>query len=70
MTLNQKFVQKAIEQPELDITCLDLHAESCNLKALMQFKNACKTLWKIYLVVHLIPLVLKRKELKSKYTAY
>jgi hypothetical protein len=45
-----------------------MHAGSCNAKAISQFFNGCKALYKIYLLVHLIPLItLKRKRLIKKY---
>lgn len=45
-----------------------MHAGSCNQKGISQFIQGCKGVYKMYLLVHLIPLlVLKRKKLKDKY---
>ena len=46
-----------------------MHNGSCNMKSLSQFVEGCKSVYKMYLLVHLIPLLLfKRKKLKQKYS--
>ena len=51
--------------------CVDLHPGiSCNTKMGYQFAATCRSLYKMYLLVHLIPfLVFKRKKLKNKYNS-
>lgn len=65
--LSLDLIQEAILNPDLPLSCADLHAGSCNHKASIQFINSARSLSKPYLIVHLIPLFLRTKELKSKY---
>lgn len=61
-------VQQAIENTLENETCSDFHPGiSCNQKAFSQFIIGSKSIYKMYLVVHLVPLLLfKRKHLKRK----
>jgi len=44
-----------------------MHAGTCNGKGFSQFVMGCKGVYKMYLLVHLIPLLtLKRKKLMQK----
>ena len=62
--MTQDFVKEAIQNPTHPYKCSQLHAGNCNLKALSQFTEGCKNVSKMYLIVHLFPLILKRKKLK------
>jgi hypothetical protein len=68
--LSIELVEDAILNPSLPLTCADLHELSCNHKAFIQFKNSVKSLSKPYLVVHLIPLLFRTKELKAQYPVF
>lgn len=65
--LSVEFVETAILAPDRPISCADLHDLSCNHKAFIQFKNSAQSLSKPYLVIHLIPLLFRFKELKARY---
>ena len=57
----------AILNPLENEKCAEMHPGSCNMKALSQFREGCKGVYKMYLLVHLIPLLtLKRKKLLKK----
>lgn len=67
MTLSLDFVWDAIKDNSLLLKCSMLHPKhSCNEKFLHQLINTTKSMWKIYLAVHLIPLIVfKRKKLRQ-----
>jgi hypothetical protein len=66
--LSLDFIQKAIDNPLQDEQCIDMHGGTCNAKAVNQFIMGCKSVYKMYLLVHLIPFVLfKRKKMVQKY---
>ena len=66
--LTQDFIAKAISNPLENETCAQLHTGSCNVKALEQFREGCRNMYKMYLLVHLIPLLtVKRKKLRQEY---
>jgi hypothetical protein len=47
--------------------CSQLHPGSCNAKAISQFTMGCRGVFKMYLLVHLIPLLTyKRKKLAKE----
>lgn len=61
------FILGCLRNPLENETCSQLHAGSCNMKGFSQFIQGCQGVYKMYLFVHLIPLlVLKRKKLKEK----
>lgn len=65
--MDYDFVQTAIANLKEDETCSQLHSWSCNVKAMLQFYAGVKSVLKMYLVVHLVPLLLfKFKKLKQK----
>lgn len=65
--LTPKIVSQAILDPTMPLDCSMLHSGSCNHKFLEQLRNTSKSMWKIYLLVHLIPLVVfKRKKLRTE----
>jgi hypothetical protein len=68
MSIDPSIVKSAIDDPLLPLYCSSLHQDcSCNGKFLEQLTNTSKSMWKIYLIVHLIPLVVfKRKKLKAQ----
>jgi len=57
--MSVEFVQRAIDNILENEKCADMHEYSCNRKALNQLIYGCKSVSKLYLFVHLIPLVLK-----------
>lgn len=67
--LSPEFVQQAIANPLENELCADLHPGlSCNATMLHQFAHTCQALYKMYLLVHLVPFLLfKRKKLRQKY---
>ena len=67
--LTSQYIQDAIDHPEVRLFCKDLHhGITCEFKFLNQFISGCKSLSKMYLIVHLVPFLLfKRKKLKEKY---
>lgn len=67
--MSEDFIQKAIDNPSLDIKCNELHpGMSCNEKFFKQFLATSKSVYKMYLLVHLIPFVIfKRKKLRKQY---
>lgn len=66
--LDVGFISQALLNPLEDEKCSQLHKGSCNLKAVEQFGNGCKSMFKMYLLVHIIPLLtVKRKRLIKKY---
>ena len=66
--LSDDFISAAINNPIENETCEQMHAGSCNMKALSQFNEGCKSVYKMYLLVHIIPLIMfKRKKLRQKY---
>ena len=66
--LPEEFIYEALRNPAQNEKCHQMHAGSCNLKALSQFTEGCKGVYKMYLLVHLIPLLtFKRKKLIAKY---
>jgi hypothetical protein len=69
--MDEEFVRRIIEKGEYDENCSHLHVESCNIKALVMFARGVKSLYRIYLLAHLIPLFLFRfKRLKKKYPLF
>ena len=63
------FISRAILNANEDEKCHEMHEGSCNAKALTQFGNGCKSMYKMYLLIHLIPLLtVKRKRLIKKYS--
>jgi len=63
--LSDEFREAAIFNPLENETCEQMHNGSCNAKAMSQFVEAYKSIYKMYLLVHLVPLlVFKRKKLK------
>lgn len=45
-----------------------MHLGTCNEKAISQFIMGCKSVFKMYLLVHLIPFIIfKRKKVIKKY---
>lgn len=66
--LSMDFIEKAIYNPLQNEQCIDMHGGTCNAKALSQFIMGCKSVYKMYLLVHLIPFIIfKRKKLFKKY---
>ena len=67
-SLSEEFIRQAILNPLMDEKCSQLHpGVSCNLKMCLQFAATCKSLYKMYLLVHLIPfLIFKRKKLMKE----
>lgn len=67
--LSEEFVQKAILNPLQDEKCSELHPGiSCNMKCLVQFVNTCKGLYKMYLLVHIVPFIIfKRNKARKQY---
>ena len=67
--LSEEFIRKAILNPLENEKCYELHpGVSCNVKMVKQFMATCKSLYKMYLMVHLIPfLIFKRKKVMKKY---
>jgi hypothetical protein len=66
-TLSQDLIQKILLNPLENEKCNLLHEGNCNVKALQQFAMGCKGLYKMYLLVHLIPLILfKRKKVAKQ----
>jgi hypothetical protein len=62
--LSQDFIYEAFRNPLQDEKCQQMHAGTCNMKSFSQFKEGCLGVYKMYLLVHLIPLLtLKRKRL-------
>ena len=71
MCLSEDFISNTLNNPLTNEKCEQLHSGSCNMKALSQFKEGCKGVYKMYLLVHLIPLItIKRKKLIKKYTYF
>ena len=64
--LTTDFIEGCLTNPLENEKCHQLHEGGCNLKALKQFKNGCKGTCKMYLLVHMIPLLLKRKQLLNQ----
>jgi hypothetical protein len=66
--MTEDFIYEALRNPLENETCDQLHAGSCNMKGMSQFVEGCKGTYKLYLIVHLIPLLIfKRKKLVEKY---
>lgn len=64
---DEEFMSAAFANEKCDETCSQLHAGDCNVKALIQFAMAVKSVLKMYLLVHIIPLLLfKFKRVKKK----
>ena len=65
--LTEEFVRKAILNPLENEKCSDLHpGYTCNEKSLIQFAATFQSLYKMYLLAHLIPfLIFKRKKAKQ-----
>ena len=63
-THSLEFIEECIRNPNEDEKCHQLHPHSCNMKALLQFRSGSQGVYKMYLLVHIIPLLLKRKQLK------
>lgn len=64
---DEDFMRTAFANLKCDETCSQLHAGDCNLKALIQFAMGVKSVMKMYLLVHIIPLLLfKLKRVKKK----
>jgi hypothetical protein len=63
-----EFIREAICDPQQSESCSDFHPGiSCNRKAFCQFFLGCKSVTKMYLIVHILPfLVFKRKQLKEQ----
>lgn len=65
--LSREFMERAIENPLQNEQCVDMHLGSCNAKAFSQFYMGCKSVYKMYLLVHLVPFILfKRKKMIRK----
>lgn len=56
--LDISFVEKAIANLAEDEKCADLHAESCNQKAMLQVRQGTRSMAGLYLIVHLVPLII------------
>ena len=68
-TLSHEIIQKILLNPLENEKCHQLHDGNCNVKALEQFMMGCKGVYKMYLLVHIIPLILfKRKKIVKQYT--
>ncbi len=65
--LSREYILRAIQNLQEDETCSDHHpGMSCNDKMVQQFMSGSQSLFKMYLVVHLVPLlVFKIKSLKK-----
>lgn len=68
MMLTKEFITRAIMDPTAIQTCAQMHDGSCDGKAMSQFGEGCKGLYKMYLLVHIIPILMfKRKKTMEKY---
>ena len=62
-----EFMRAAFANERCDETCSQLHAGDYNIKSLIQFAMGVKSVTKMYLLVHLVPLLLfKFKRVKKK----
>jgi hypothetical protein len=69
--MSPEFIAQTLDNPLQNEKCEQMHAGSCNDKALSQFLMGCRGVYKMYLLVHLIPLLtLKRKKLMEKYKTH
>lgn len=60
-------VQSIIANSNFNEKCDVLHAGDCNMKAFIQFLMGAKSVFKMYLVAHLIPFLLfKLKSFRKK----
>lgn len=60
-------MRAAFANPRCDESCSQLHAGDCNIKSLIQFAMGVKSVMKMYLLVHIAPLLLfKFKKVKKK----
>lgn len=67
MVLTQEIIERGIRDCRL-VSCAELHEGSCNMKFLEQFSNGCRSLYKLYLIIHLAPVLLfKTKRLRHQY---
>lgn len=67
--MTQEFIKNAILNELEDEKCWQLHSGiSCNLKACQQFKNTFKSLYRVYLLAHVLPfLIFRRSKAAKKY---
>ena len=64
--IDVEFVRRALLSDRRDEKCHQLHVNSCNMKAAIQFVKTVKSMFKIYLMIHLFPLLLFRfKKLRN-----
>jgi hypothetical protein len=63
--MDQETINKVLANVKCDETCELLHAGDCNVKGLVQFAMGVESVFKMYLLAHLVPLLLFRlKKLK------
>jgi len=53
-----EYIQKAILNELQDEKCISMHNGSCNQKAISQLIMGCKSVYQMYLLVHLVPFLL------------
>ena len=67
-TISQEAIKNILLNPLENEQCHQLHPGNCNVNALQQFALGCKGVYKMYLLVHIIPLILfKRKKMVKQY---
>jgi hypothetical protein len=47
-----------IDNPNYDVKCAILHGGDCNTKAVIQFAMGVKSVFKMYLLAHIVPFLL------------
>ena len=68
--LSWEFLHAAINNPLQNEKCVDMHHGTCNQKAVSQFVMGCQSVFKMYLLVHLIPFIMfKRKKVMKEYSS-
>lgn len=70
-TIDQETLKKILENTLCDEKCELLHGGYCNTRAVIQFFNGVSGVFKMYLIVHLVPFLLfKLKKIKKKYICF
>lgn len=65
--IDPETIQKIIDNPLCNEKCDVLHGGDCNVKFLIQSFYGARAVFKMYLIVHLVPLLLfKLKKLKKE----
>ena len=65
--MDEETIKNILANVNCDEKCEFLHAGDCNLKTLIQFFLGAKSVFKMYLLAHLVPLLLfKLNKLKKE----